>query len=120
MDIPIYFLAIGFINVHNNSVAATFRRLLDAPQHIELERKLIDDLDIKPGVINTAEITEVYLILAEICLLCSRQELLRGILNCYDFGGGVYVTVCGRGMSAIYPGNAKKVKSEEMSDERLV
>jgi hypothetical protein len=122
----VYLATIALIDLHNNRVNAAFGRLLDARQHIELGRNLIDDPDVKPGFMKTARIIEVYLTLAEICLLCSRQELPRDILNCYDFG---HPAVTWEAHAVLFAEEARaratldaleRVKPEDVSDEMVV
>jgi hypothetical protein len=122
-QLPVYLATIALIDLHNNRVNAAFGRLLDARQHIELGRNLIDDPDVKPGFMKTARIIEVYLTLAEICLLCSRQELPRDILNCYDFG---HPAVTWDAHALLFAEEARaratldaleRVKPEDVSDE---
>ncbi|KAJ5808891.1 hypothetical protein N7474_010160 [Penicillium riverlandense] len=125
VDIPLYSLTIALIDLHNNRVTVAFRRLLDARHNIELERRSTDDPDVKPGVMNTAHVIDVYMTLAEICLLCLRRELPRAILNCYDFG---HPSVTWEEHALLFVEEARarstldalrKVGSEDMPDESL-
>jgi CHAT domain-containing protein/tetratricopeptide (TPR) repeat protein len=76
----------GLIALHNGQWELAFRRLLRARQIIELRRRQTADVDARVGSLLVTGTVEMFLCLAQLCLLCAEAGLPLDILLGYDHG----------------------------------